>query len=89
MSWTINYSSQAQKFLKKNPARSAQLKESLALFVKKLGGEVVSLNVDKMKANWKDHIRIRKGGIRIILSVDEDLKIIHVKVIDFRGDVYK
>ena len=89
MSWSINYSSQAQKFLKKNPAHSDHLKESLRLFVKKLTGEVVSLDVDKMKGEWKGHIRIRKGGIRMIISVDEDLMFIHVKVIDFRGNVYK
>jgi mRNA-degrading endonuclease RelE of RelBE toxin-antitoxin system len=41
-----------------------------------------------MKGVWKGSIRIRQGDIRIILSVDEDVKIIHVRVIDFRGSVY-
>lgn len=42
-----------------------------------------------MKGNWKDSFRIRKGDIRIIFSVNENEKLIHVSIIDFRGDVYK
>ena len=89
MSWTINYSSQAQKFLQKNPPHADALKDSLRLFIKKLSGETVSINAKTMKGIWKGSIRIRKGDSRIILSVDEDEKTIHVKVIDFRGNVYK
>jgi len=89
MSWTINYSSQARKFLQKNPPHADVLKDSLRFFIKKLSGETVSIDVKTMKGIWKGSIRIRKGDIRIILSVNEDEKIIHVKVIDFRGDVYK
>lgn len=89
MKWTINYSSYAEKFLKKHPNHSSHIKEAITLLAKKLNGEVISLDVCKMKGSWVGHLRIRKGDIRIILSVDEESKIIHVKIIDFRGDVYK
>jgi len=42
-----------------------------------------------MKGKWDGSLRIRKGDIRIICSVNEDTQTLHVQVIDFRGDVYK
>ncbi|HOM11222.1 MAG TPA: type II toxin-antitoxin system RelE/ParE family toxin [Spirochaetota bacterium] len=78
-----------RKIFKKHPTYSSHIKETITLLAKKLSGEITSLDVCKMKGVWEGHLRIRKGDIRIILSVDEHDKIIHVKVIDFRGDVYK
>ena len=89
MSWKIRYSGQADKFLKKNPQLAEGLKDSLHLFIKRINGETVSLDVKRMKGIWDGHVRIRKGDTRIILSVDEHTKIIHIKIINFRGDVYK
>ena len=89
MSWRVDYSSQAAKFIQKNPPHVEGVKECLKLFIKKLSGETVSLDIKKMKGTWQDSLRIRKGDIRIIFSINENEKIIHVNVIDFRGDVYK
>lgn len=39
---------------------------------------------------FKDHYRIRKGDIRIIFSFkNNELIIVNIKKIDFRGNVYK
>lgn len=89
MSWTIDYSSQADKFLQKNPAQKEKLKKALIDFIKKISGEVVTLDVKKMKGVWQGYHRIRKGDIRIIFSVNKPLQKIHVHLIDHRGDVYK
>jgi mRNA-degrading endonuclease RelE of RelBE toxin-antitoxin system len=89
MSWKVNYSSQALKFIQKNPSRSEGLKECLRFFIKRLNGEMVPLDIKKMRGSWKETVRIRKGDIRIVLSVDEGSKTIQIRVIDFRGDVYK
>lgn len=89
MSWTIDYSSQANRFLQKNPAQNEKLKKALIDFIKKISGEVVAIDVKKMKGVWQGYHRIRKGDIRIIFSVNKPLKKIHVLLIDHRGDVYK
>ena len=89
MSWKIDYSSQAQKFRLKSPQITDQIKDALSAFIKKISGEIVSIDVKKMKGVWEGSIRIRKGDIRIIVTVHDDPKILHVRVIDFRGDVYK
>ncbi|HPM34486.1 MAG TPA: type II toxin-antitoxin system RelE/ParE family toxin [Spirochaetota bacterium] len=89
MSWKINYSNQAQKFRLKNPQLTDQIKDALSAFIKKISGEIVSIDVKKMKGNWEGAIRIRKGDFRIIVTVYDESKILHVQVIDFRGDVYK
>ena len=89
MSWKIDYSSQAQKFRLKNPQLADHIKDTLSAFAKKLAGEIVSIDVKKMKGSWEGSIRIRKGDIRIIVTVHDDPKILHIRVIDFRGDVYK
>ena len=89
MSWKVDYSTQAQKFRLKNPQLAEAIKDALRNFVKKLGGETVSLDVKKMKGIWDGSVRIRKGDFRIIITVHDDSRVIHVRVIDFRGDVYK
>jgi len=89
MSWRINYSSQAAKFIQKNPPHVDGIKDCLKIFIKKLSGETVALDIKKMKGAWEGFLRIRKGNIRIILSVVENEKTIQINVIDFRGDVYK
>lgn len=89
MSWKIDYSSQAQKFRLKNPQLADHIKEALSAFAKKIAGEIISIDVKKMKGAWEGSVRIRKGDIRIIITVYDDPKILHVRVIDFRGDVYK
>ena len=89
MSWKIDYSSQAQKFRLKNPQLTDHIKEALSAFAKKLAGEIISIDVKKMKGAWEGSVRIRKGDFRIIVTVHDDPKILHVRVIDFRGDVYK
>jgi mRNA-degrading endonuclease RelE of RelBE toxin-antitoxin system len=68
MSWRVNYSSQAAKFIQKNPPHAGGVKECLKLFIKKLSGETVPLDIKKMKGTWQDSFRVRKGDIRIILS---------------------
>ena len=49
----------------------------------------MNIDVKKMKAEWKEYFRIRKGKLRIILNIDFDGHSVFVDKIDFRGDVYK
>jgi mRNA-degrading endonuclease RelE of RelBE toxin-antitoxin system len=89
MSWKLDFSSQADKFLQKNPAQKDRLIKALSDFIKKISGEAISLDVKTMKGVWKGCHRIRKGDIRIIFSVNKPLQTIHVYLVDHRGDVYK
>jgi len=38
---------------------------------------------------WEGRLRIRKGKIRIIFTLNKEDRIIFVERVDFRGDVYK
>lgn len=88
MSWSVEYSKDADKFLSKNQNISDTLVNELKNFVRYLGGETVSIDIRKLFGKWQGYHRIRKGKIRIILSFDKDEKTIFVDTIDFRGSVY-
>ena len=51
-------------------------------------GEPVKVDVKRLKGEWKDYLRIRKGKLRIILKVEWKRKTILVEAIDFRGNIY-
>ena len=55
----------------------------------KMDGGDVRINVIKLKGGWKEHYRIRMGNLRIIVRPDFINKVIEVKRIGARGDVYK
>lgn len=88
MSWSVEYSKGADKFLAKNPNSSDALKDELKKLIQHLRGETVSIDIRKLYGKWAGYYRIRKGKIRIILSFDKDEQSIYVDTIDFRGDVY-
>ncbi len=46
-------------------------------------------NIKPLSGELQGSYRLRIGSIRIIYSVDDAIKIVHIEVIGFRGDVYK
>ena len=48
----------------------------------------VSIDVKKMKGEWKGYYRIRYGKIRIIIKVIKERNEIVVDTVDFREGVY-
>mgnify|MGYP001092506117 CR=1 FL=1 len=51
-------------------------------------GEDISIDVKKLKGEWKGYYRVRNGKIRIILKVHKDSKVLYIDVVDFRSNVY-
>jgi len=89
MSWSIEYSKDAQKFLDKHQDIEETLIDEIKKFILKLNGEKVSINLKKLHGVWEGYHRIRKGKIRIIFYLDYPDCIVYIDTIDFRGDVYK
>ena len=87
----IIYSNRASKFIEKNP-KLITLDESDELIVtavKKLTGENLNIDLIKMKGHFKNHYRIRKGDLRIIIYVEFGyINSVNVVEIDFRGNIY-
>jgi len=88
MKWTIEYSRDADRFIQAEGIRGA-VTNQIEGFLRKLRGEPVTIDVKKLKGEWKGYFRIRKGKLRIIFSIDNAGRSIYVERVDFRGDVYK
>lgn len=51
MSWTIEHSKDADKFLNKNQQHREGIRAEIIKFLQKLKGEVVSIDVKKLSGN--------------------------------------
>ena len=89
MSWTIEYSKDANNFLKKHQHTKDILIGEIKKLIQKLNGETVNIKFKKMAGDWDGYYRIRKGNIRIIVYLDFGKNIVYTENIDFRGSVYK
>lgn len=72
MKWTVEYSADAVEFIDREDL-SGQVREQIALFLKRMRGQAVNIDAKKLKGKWKGYFRIRKGRLRIIFSVHFDL----------------
>ena len=88
MKWSIEYSRDADHFIETEGIQ-AEVKKQIEGFLRKLRGELVNIDVKKLKGEWKGYFRIRKGRLRIIFSIDTSSRSLYVERIDFRGDAYK
>ena len=88
MKWNIEYSRDADRFIDKQDIR-AEVREQLEFFLRKMRGESISVDVRKLKGEWKGYFRIRKGRLRVIFSVDFNDRVLYVERADFRGKAYK
>ncbi len=88
MTWRIDYSRDAEKFIKKQNIK-VEIREALKKFLLKIKGEDVNINLKKLEGDWEGYYRLKKGKIRIIFAVNKTEKVFYVEKTDFRGDVYK
>jgi mRNA interferase RelE/StbE len=88
----ITYLKKAAKFIKKNNLKEEEIDELVIRLIKivKFNKEI-NLDFKALQGELKGKYRIRKGKIRIIVSIEDDEIIIEAIIIniDFRGDVYK
>ncbi|MBF0466428.1 MAG: hypothetical protein HQK88_15000 [Nitrospirae bacterium] len=88
MKWSIEYSKRASEFIKEHSIEDG-IRDSIKDFILKITGTPTNIDIVKLKGQWADYFRIRKGKIRIILKPDTKTQTIYVDAIDFRGKVYK
>ncbi|MBE9594699.1 MAG: hypothetical protein IMF19_14605 [Proteobacteria bacterium] len=88
MKWSIEYSRDADKFIERENI-SVEVREQIKHFLKKMRGQSINIDVKKLKGKWKGYLRIKKGKLRIIFSVNVKDRVLYIKRVDFRGKVYK
>jgi mRNA interferase RelE/StbE len=88
----ISYSSKSLKFLSRNQSviSESNVEELIIKAIKiiyKL--EIIAIDVKRLKGEYKNYFRIRKGDLRIIFRVYRgEIYIAEIHDIDFRGNVY-
>jgi mRNA-degrading endonuclease RelE of RelBE toxin-antitoxin system len=87
----IQFERKADKFFDKRSIGEDEINELIIKAVKKLIGHDENIDLKQLKGELKGYFRIRKNDLRIIFIVIEDENIIIVTIvnIDFRGNVYK
>jgi len=88
MKWEINYSRDAENFLKKEDIRD-DVRTDLIRFLRRMKGEKSNVDVKKLKGAWDGYYRLRKGEIRIIFDLDYERRTLFVEKIDFRSKIYR
>ena len=89
MSWRIDTSKNAEKFLSKNELTIDEMREIVARAVRFFQGEDVNVNIKKLKGKWADFYRVRTGRIRIIAEFNFENSVVFIVEIDWRGNAYK
>ncbi|HEY4611606.1 MAG TPA: type II toxin-antitoxin system RelE/ParE family toxin [Bacteroidota bacterium] len=89
MSWKVDFSPRALKFLYQNNMNEDVILEKVSLALKKFQGEDVNIDIKKLKGEWLGFYRIRSAKLRIIVEVQFDLQRAYIEAIDWRGNIYK
>ncbi|MDE7248206.1 MAG: type II toxin-antitoxin system RelE/ParE family toxin [Lachnospiraceae bacterium] len=79
--YAIRFEKAAEKFLRK---QTPKMQKNLLTAIYKLPD-----GTDIKRLKGYDLYRMRVGNIRIIYSIQEEIKIVTIENIDNRGDVYK
>jgi mRNA-degrading endonuclease RelE of RelBE toxin-antitoxin system len=90
MTWSVGFTRDALSFLKKNVRLSER---EVIVFIqgaiRTFQGERTSINIKKLKGDWRGFYRIRKGNLRIIAAFDFEHRSVLIENIDWRGSAYK
>lgn len=89
MSWIVEFSLRAEKFLDKNHIPDEEVFALIKEALFKFRGENMNVSVKKLKGKWTGFHRIRKGNMRIIANFNFDSSSVFIDVIDWRGGAYK
>lgn len=89
MSWRIDTSKNAEKFLSKNELTIDEIQELARRAVVYFQGGKVNVDIKKLKGKWAGFYRIRSGRMRIIAEFDFENSVVFIEEIDWRGNAYK
>ncbi len=85
--YEVDLSRKAAKFYQK--ADTATVRRLNAAFERLAKDPLHHYNIKPLCGELQGSYRLRVGDIRIVYSVDDSVKIVHIEVIGCRGDVYK
>jgi mRNA interferase RelE/StbE len=88
MTWRIDYSKDAHKFIQKNKLED-DVSGELKKFLLRLKGVDVNIDLKKLVGDWDGYYRLRKGDVRIIFAINKQEKALYVEKVDLRVRVYK
>jgi mRNA interferase RelE/StbE len=89
MTWKIDISKNAEKFILKNKLTTEEVQELVQKAILYFQGQEINIDIKKLKGEWIGFYRIRRGRIRIIAEFDFDNSVVFIEEIDWRGNVYK
>lgn len=89
MTWIVNFSAQAEKFLEQQRISRDDVYELIQRALMKFRGEQINIDLKKLGGAWEGFHRIRKGKVRIIAEFNFDNASVYIEVIDWRGNAYK
>ncbi|MDP2926768.1 MAG: hypothetical protein Q8N65_01370 [bacterium] len=89
MTWRIDLSKNAEKFISKNELTLDEVRELVGKAIYYFQGEDININIKKLKGDWKGFYRIRTGRMRIIVEFNFENLVLFIEEIDWRGNVYK
>ncbi len=86
MTYKIIFDKSAEKDL---DSLSKETNRKIIRVISKLGSEPKPVGVKKIKASEEDLYRVRSGDYRIIYSITEQIKIVNIRKIRHRKDIYR
>lgn len=89
MDWTFSFSRQADKFLAQQRLPDALVIGAIRRALRKLDGEVIAVDIERLHNPWKGFFRVRMQKVRIVFTFDAHTRKVAVAVIDFRDNVYR
>ncbi len=89
MNWSVHFSKDALLFLKEVHLPESAVLELIEKAIHLFQGERVNVDIRKLKGDWAEFYRIRKGKLRIITAFDFENHSVLVERIDWRGSVYQ
>ena len=88
MKWHVELAKHASTFISVNHIPKEYIFIVIADAIKNFQGEMVSIDIRKMKGEWEGFYRIRKGKWRIIAEFNFDSNSVFIEDIDWRGNIY-
>ena len=88
MKWRIGFAKQATTFIDRNNISKEQIFYLIGEAIRNFQGEEASIDIRKMKGQWQNFYRIRKGKWRLVALFDFDTNSVFIENIDWRGNIY-
>lgn len=89
MDWSFDFSRQADKFCRQQRITDVAVIDIVGRALRKLDGEPVVVDLERLTDPWKGYYRVRMRKVRIIFSFDAHAERVYIAVIDFRDSVYR